>query len=518
MQDTTNSNKRIAKNTVLLYFRMLLTIVVGLYTSRVVLSTLGVSDYGIYNVVGGIVAILAFLNSALASASQRFIAFELGHGNANKLKEIFCASESIHIALAVIIFILAETIGLWFVNTHLNIAEERMTAANWVYQCSIFTFLLTIVSVPYNACIVAHEHMKAFAYVSIIEVTLKLLMVYLLLIVSSDKLIAYSVLLLCVALIIRLIYGIYCKKHFEECTYHFTFNCALYKDMFSFAGWSVIGNLGFAFRDQGSSILLNLFYGTAVNAARGIALQVNGVVINFSNNFMMALNPQVTKQYAAGDINESMRLVYSGCRYSFFLLLIISVPVIINIDYLLSLWLGSVPEYTSGFLILSLTNALINSMAVPLVTALQATGRIKVFQISICIIMLCELPIAYIVLHLGGQPYMAMYPTVFITLVALFARFIILRKIVPAFKLKYFTFAIVCKNIVIGTVCLMFSKCIHDAFKVNFWTFILMSAVAIFITMTIVYFCGLAKHERSKINRKIVTISSDIIHRIHKTI
>ena len=351
------NNKRIAKNTLLLYVRMLFTIIVGLYTSRIVLNTLGVNDYGLYNVVGGIVSMLGFLNSAMTAASQRFISFELGKQNKQKLEEVFSTSVTIHIIIACIIFITAETIGLWFLNTHMNIATSRMTAANWVYQCSIFTFMISVISVPYNACIVAHEHMKTFAYISIIEVSLKLAIVYLLLILSFDKLIIYAVLLLCVSLIIRMIYGIYCKKKFEECTYRFHFNKKLFLEMFSFAGWSIIGNLGFSLKDQGSNVVLNLFCGTAINAARGVALQVNGIISNFSNNFLMALNPQITKQYATGDIPKSIQLVYAGCRYSFYLLSIISIPVMVNLDYILSLWLGIVPPYTKEFLFLTLITA-----------------------------------------------------------------------------------------------------------------------------------------------------------------
>lgn len=281
MENNPSGNKRIAKNTLLLYFRMLLTILVGLYTSRVVLNTLGISDYGVYNIVGGVVTMLAFLNSAMVAASQRFISFELGTGDLEKLKKVFCTSVSIHITLAILILIVAETIGLWFVNAYLNIPLDRMEAANWVYQCSVLTLILTIISVPYNSCIVAHEHMRAFAYVSIVEVILKLAIVYLLLIGDFDKLILYAILIAVVAFIIRIIYGIYCKQNFEECTYHFLFDRKLFKEMFAFAGWSVIGNLGFSLKDQGSNIILNLFGGTTVNAARGIAMQVNGIISNF---------------------------------------------------------------------------------------------------------------------------------------------------------------------------------------------------------------------------------------------
>lgn len=499
MATTAENNKRIAKNTLLLYFRMILIIIVGLYTSRVVLNTLGVSDYGIYNVVGGIVAMLAFLNSAMVAASQRFISFELGTGNMEKLKKVFCTSVSIHIALAVIILLIAETLGLWFVNTHLNIPPERMEAANWVYQCSILTLLLTIVSVPYNSCIVAHEHMKAFAYVSIVEAVLKLLIVYLLLLGDFDKLIFYAILVVVVALIIRIIYGIYCKRNFEECSYRFVFDKQLFKEMFAFAGWSIIGNFGFAFKDQGSNVILNLFFGTAVNAARGIALQVNGIISNFSNNFTMALNPQITKQYAAGDVEASVKLVYAGCRYSFYLLLLIAVPVMINIDYLLQLWLGTVPEYTSQFLMLALIAALIDVMARPLVTALQATGRIKIFQIVICIVVLCELPLAYVILHYGGKPYWAMYPTIFVTFVGLFVRFFILQKMISAYQLHSFVIKIVGRNLLIGIICFFISNFIREYYPQNFISFLITSLLAFILSSFVIHLIGLSKAERNKL-------------------
>lgn len=510
MTDTSANNKRIAKNTMLLYVRMLLTIIVGLYTSRVVLNTLGVNDYGIYNVVGGIVAMLAFLNSAMTAASQRFISFELGTQNLQKLKNVFCTSITIHITIACIIFIIAETLGLWFLNTHMNIPVDRMTAANWVYQCSILTFIITVISVPYNACIVAHEHMKAFAYISIIEVTLKLIIVYLLLILPTDKLIVYAILVLCISLIIRLIYSIYCKKNFKECTYQFKFNKRLFKEMFAFAGWSIIGNLGFSLKDQGSNIILNLFYGTAINAARGVALQVNGIINTFSNNFIMALNPQITKQYAAGHIKESIQLVYAGCRYSFFLLSIISIPIIINLDYLLSLWLGTVPTYTVEFLYFSLIAALINSMAIPLVTAMQATGKIKTFQITICIIMLCELPLAYIILNLGYKPYMAMIPTIIVVTIGLFARFILLKQLIRSYSIKYFTLNIIFKNISITTGCILLATFIQKYFiEKNFFNFILTSLIAFIITIIGIYIFGINSKEKAIIYNKIRTLKNN---------
>lgn len=507
MSSVVENNKRIAKNTLLLYVRMLFTIIVGLYTSRVVLQTLGVDDYGIYNVVGGIVAMLAFLNSAMTAASQRFISFELGTQNSQKLKEVFCTSITIHLIIACIIFIVAETLGLWFLNTHMNIVPDRMIAANWVYQCSILTFMMTVICVPYNACIVAHEHMKAFAYISIVEVGLKLLIVYLLLILSTDKLITYAILVLFVSLIVRVIYGIYCKKNFAECIYHFSFNKSLFNEMFSFAGWSVIGNLGFSLKDQGSNIILNLFCGTAINASRGIALQVNGIISNFSNNFIMALNPQITKQYAAGNIQESIQLVYAGCRYSFFLLAIISIPVMVNLDYLLSLWLGTVPPYTTEFLFLALIAALINSMAIPLVTAMQATGKIRNFQIVICIIMMCELPLTYIILELGYKPYMAMVSSIVVVFIGLFARLLLLKQLVKLYSLRYFVINIVLKNILIIGGCAVLATFVHKYFlEINFVSFVLTTFITFVITVMGIYIFGINSKEKVFVNSKIKNI------------
>lgn len=501
------NNKRIAKNTLLLYVRMLFTIIVGLYTSRVVLNTLGVNDYGLYNVVGGIVAMLGFLNSAMTAASQRFISFELGKQNKQKLEEVFSTSVTIHIIIACIIFITAETVGLWFLNTHMNIATDRMTAANWVYQCSIFTFMISVISVPYNACIVAHEHMKTFAYISIIEVSLKLAIVYLLLILSFDKLIIYAVLVLCVSLMIRMIYGIYCKKKFEECTYRFHFNKKLFLEMFSFAGWSIIGNLGFSLKDQGSNVVLNLFCGTAINAARGVALQVNGIISNFSNNFLMALNPQITKQYATGDIPKSIQLVYAGCRYSFYLLSIISIPVMINLDYILSLWLGIVPPYTKEFLFLTLITALINSMSGSLVTAMQATGRIRNFQIVICIIMMCELPMTYITLKMGYKPYWAVIPSIIVITLGLIARFLLLKQLVKSYSIHYFMLHIVLRNIAIAAGCLILSLYISQYWEGNdFISFIFTSLIAFIITILGIYLGGMTSQERLFISSKIKII------------
>ena len=497
--------KKIAKNTLALYARMMLVIAVGLYTSRVVLQTLGEDDYGVYNVVGGIVVMIGFLNSALTAASQRFISYELGTGRMERLKRVFSTAVSIHVVLAIIIFALAETIGLWFLNTHLNIAAARMEAANWVFHCSVLTLMVSIVSVPYNSCIVAHEHMKAFAFIGILEVALKLAIVYLLLVIQHDKLVTYALLVLCVSLVIRLVFGIYCKRHFEECSYRLTLDRKLFKDMFAFAGWSVVGNFGFSFKDQGSNIIVNLFFGTAVNAARGIAMQVNGVISHFSSNFTMALAPQITKQYAAGNVQESMKLVYLGCRLSFYLMAMIAVPVLVNVDYLLTLWLGFVPRYTSEFLSLCLLAGMVNAMVNPVTTALQATGKIALFQVVVCVVVLCELPFAYILLKLGFKPYAAMWPTVIMAMVALLIRVWLLKRQVPAYSLRYFTFSVFGKNMLLATVAIALSVWIRARMGHDFLSFAGSSVLACAIVCAIFYALGLTRRERTKNKKKIMS-------------
>lgn len=330
MSVKSENNKRIAKNTFLLYFRMLFTMGVSLYTSRVVLNTLGVEDFGIYNVVGGVVVMFSFLNSSLATATQRFLNYEMGQGNALKLEKVFSIALTGHYLIALSVILLAETIGLWFVSTQLEIPAERMHAALWVYQFSILTLAVSIISVPYNAVIIAHERMKVFAYVSIAEVSLKLTVVFLLVYLSFDKLVLYAFLLLVVAVIVRMIYATYCKRNFTECKYRFIFEKDLFAQMFCFSGWMFTGTLSNLFSSQGVNILINMFFGPIQNAARGIAYQIQGTVNAFVTNFMVAVQPQIVKSYSQGNYSYMYKLVFMASRYSFYLLFLLSLPVLLQ--------------------------------------------------------------------------------------------------------------------------------------------------------------------------------------------
>ena len=484
---------------------MLLSMVVSLYTSRVVLNTLGVEDYGIYNVVAGVVVMFSFLNAGMIAASQRFISFELGTKNVERLKDVFTSSVLIHLCIALTIFIIAETLGLWFVNTKLNIENSRLIATNWVYQCSIFSFLMGVISVPYSSCIVAHEKMKAFAYIGLLDVCLKLIIVYILVLIEYDKLKLYSLLVTVVSIVIQIIYIYYCRYNFVECRYRFVFDKKLLREMFVFASWSFIGNLGFSFKDQGSNIILNIFCGTTVNAARGIAYQVSGVINNFSSNFLMALNPQITKAYAKGNILYMTKLISKGCRYSFYLLSIIIIPVFVKIEYLIDLWLVEVPYYTYNFLRLSLIISIINSMANPLVVAIQATGRIRDFQIIIAIVMLLDLPLYFLLLKNNYVPYSVMYISISTSIIGLFIRVWLMSKLIP-YNIKFFFIHIFCKNMILFGLSLLSCFCFNKYISSNYIGLIFSLLLYFIIVVIIFYIFGLDKEEQLFLKNKITTL------------
>ena len=424
------NNKRIAKNTLLLYVRMLFGMLVSLYTSRVILQTLGVEDYGVYNVVGGVISMFTFLNGAMSSATSRYITFEIGKGNMEQLKKVFSTSLQIHAIIALLIVILGETVGLWFLMNELVIPEGRMDAAMWVYQCSVVTAVVTIMSVPYNADIIAHEKMSAFAYISVLEIILKLAIVYLLVVLPFDKLKVYAVLVLMVGLLIRYIYTRYCHKHFEESHYIHRRDKPLLKEMSSFAGWSFWGNLAGILYAQGLNMMLNIFFGPVVNAARGIATQIQGVVQQFVGNFQMALNPQITKTYASGELDKMHSLMFRSARFSFMLLFFLSLPIMLETSYILTLWLGIVPENTVIFARIIIAISLIYTIANPCVIANQATGKVKVYQAVVGGLLLLILPISYIVLKMGAPAYSVFIVHFCVESVAQFARMYMLRNMI----------------------------------------------------------------------------------------
>ena len=430
MSDTSSANKRIAKNTLVLYVRMLFTMGISLFTSRVILQTLGVEDYGISSVVGGVISMFTFINAAMVSSTQRYLNFELVRGDANQLRSVFSTSLEIHALIALAIIVLSETVGLWFLNEKLVIPEARMTAAMWVYQCSILSCAVSIMSTPYNAVIVAHEKMSAFAYISILDVSLKLLVVYLLVVLPFDKLIILAILNLLVQLFIRYIYTLYCHRHFPESYFQFRFNKTLFKEMFGFAGWSFWGNLAAILYTQGLNMMLNIFFGPIVNAARGIAVQVQSAVQQFVGGFQTALNPQITKNYASNNLPQMHSLMFRSARFSFLLLFFLSLPVLMETNFILTLWLKTVPDDAVVFTQIMICISLIYTTANPCVIANQATGKVKIYQMVVGGILLLILPISYVVLKLGAPAYSVFIVHFCIESLAQFSRMYMLRKLI----------------------------------------------------------------------------------------
>lgn len=422
-----SNSKRLIKNTFLLYFRTFTILVLNLYISRIILKVLGIEDFGIYNIVGGIVGMFTILSGSMTTATQRFIAFELGRlKNNSNSQNIFSATLTIHFLLAIIIFIIAESLGLWFLNEKLNIATERLYAANWIYQFSIITFIINIISIPYNALIVAHERMDAFAFISIIEVILKLFAVILLQYINCDKLIYYSLFILIISVIVRFLYGIFCKRSFENCEYRFFIISPLYKSLLRFTGWNFIGASSGVLSNQGINILMNLFFGVIPNAARGIAIQIDNALQSFVVNFSMALNPQITKSYASGDKTYTMKLVNQGGKFCFYLFLVLSIPILLYTPEILKLWLGNYPSYAVIFVRLSLVYILIQTLSQTLYILMLASGDIKKYQIVVGSISLLSFPLTWLSYKIGFPVETCYYVLIFTSVLSLIFRLIIL--------------------------------------------------------------------------------------------
>lgn len=433
----TNNTNRIIKNSLFLYFRMILSLSVTLYTSRVVLNTLGVEDFGIYNVVGGVVTMMAFLSGAMSSATQRFFAFELGKNDTQQLHNIFKMSLNIHWLIIFIVVFLAQTLGLWFINNQLVIPAARLVAANWVFHCALFSFCCTILAVPYNAVIIAHEKMSAFAYISIVDVILKLVVVFFLAAHEGDNLQFYALLLALVSSVILGCYYVYARCQFSVARFSWYWNAELFKILFSYTGWNLFGNLAAVATNQGVNILLNLFFGATVNAARAIAFQVNSAITGFVVSLQMSINPQIIKSYASENHPYMLQLVFSGARYSFFLLFMLAIPFLLQTDVILKAWLGVFPKHAAEFCRLVIIDSLIISLSGTLMTAFQATGNIKKYQMVVGFIILCNLPVSYLFLSLGYDANVTMLISISISTFALFARVILLSAIFSDIKKNF---------------------------------------------------------------------------------
>ena len=507
---TSDNNKRIAKNTLLLYVRMLFTMAVSLFTSRVILNTLGVEDYGINNVVGGIVTMFSVLSGSLSSSISRFITFELGKGNIERLKTIFSTGVNIQLGMSVLIIIIAEAVGIWFLNAKMNIPADRMVAANWVFQCAILTFVLNLLSVPYNAAIIAHEKMSAFAYISVVEVSLKLIIVYMLMISPFDRLETYAVLLLLVGAVIRFIYGYYCKRHFEECTYHFVFDKPVLKEMTGFAGWNFLGNGAYMLNTQGVNILMNLYFGVAVNAARGIATQVDAALKQFVNNFTTAVNPQITKSYAQGDLDYMHKLVCRSAKFSAFLMMFFAVPIILETNTILTIWLKTVPDYAVIFLQWIIISSFMDTvLANSLVTSMFATGKIKRYQIIVTTVGCLVFLLSWIAFKLGFEPQVGYILYFIIYTILLFVRLYLLKDMVKLPVMMYIREVLykLAPVIVVGFAIPGILILTMDA---SWLRLILVCLLSVLVTAASEYFIGLSNKEKDFVAEKIKLVIGKI--------
>lgn len=503
MADTMGNSKRVAKNTVFMFIRMALVLCVGLYTSRVVLSTLGFEDFGIYNLVGSVVVLFSFLQQALNNATYRYLAFEQGKGDFAQLRKTFSMSLNVHLILSGVIFILCEVFGVWFLNSKLVIPDGRMFAANIAFQFSMLSFCASIIRTPYNSSIIAHEQMSFYAYTSIIEVILKLVIVYLLVIFSVDKLILYSFLLFLVALFMLVWYIIRCRSMYTECRYERLWDSKLIKGMMEYSGWSIIVNAVDVGVNQSLVFFFNIFFGVVANAAMGVANQVNAQLMNFLHTFTQSYNPQIIKSYAAGDRNYFIKLLFTSSKISYYMLLAAAVPIMINIDFILRLWLGNPPEGTSLFVIMVISYSLVDAYSAPLWTGVHATGNLKTHQLLMSGIKVLNIPLAYILLKMGLPAWTALALKVVLNVICsivrpLYAKHLYRLPLVDYIKEVWLL--VYCITAIVLPLPIYISSLYDD----SLWRVIIVSISFYICYVPIVYYIGLNARERKVISNLIL--------------
>ena len=503
--DATHSEntKRIAKNTLVLYVRMLFSMLVSLYTSRVILNTLGVEDYGIQNVVGGFVGMFSLITGSLSAAISRFLTFELGTGNKERLSQVFSTSLVVQLSLMVLVVLLLETVGVWFLNAKMVIPDDRLFAANCLLHFSTLSFAVGLMSMPYNATIVSHERMDVFAYIGIADVLVRLLIVCSLAYLPKgfDKLISFAVLTLCASLLFQFVYWCFCRSHFEECRFRLRFEKSLLKQMLGFAGWDFIGASSAVLRDQGGNVILNLFWGPTVNAARGIATSVNTAICGFSGNFMTALNPQITKSYASGDREYTMSLIRRAARFSFYVMLILALPILFNTPYVIRLWLGQVPDHVVLFVRLVIVFSLCETVSNPLVTVMLATGKIRNYQIVVGGLQLLNLPVAYLLLRCGAFPEVVILVAIALSLICLAARLVMLHEMI-ALSIRDFVLKVLCNVLFVSVFACAPAVFATMCYAENFSYFVFSSLLCAMAGSLSAFYVGCNSTERQFIKEK----------------
>lgn len=492
-ENSVDSRKRLVRNTALLYVRMLVTMLIGLYTSRANLWALGVDDYGINNVVGGFVVMFAMVANVMTSSYGRFIAFSLGKGDIEGTRKVFCQAETIQLILSVVVFLLIETVGYWFLMNKLVIPAARYGAAIWVFHISALSFCIGMTQAPYGALINAHEHMNIYAIISMFEAFGKLGVALMIPHVNYDKLIFLAACLFGISLLTRIFYWFYCYYHFEECRFRITFDRPLFKEMFGYSFWNFIGSLVGNFTDHGGNVVLNLFFGPSINAARAVAIQVKMAVGSFSSSFIMAIVPQITKSYASGDSQYLQTLVYKGARFSYYLMLLISLPVILNTQYLIRLWLGQVPDETVLFLRLMLVNSLLGGLTNTIGTARGASGNIRNYSLANNCIKVLALPVAYILFCHGAIPQTI---TIIDTIVVLVSIYISLYLVRDLFSAWDFTHKVLMNVGLVSIVALSLPWLINSVMMETFERFVIITIISIIWSTLVIFFVGCDRAER----------------------
>lgn len=507
MQEYSHNTRRIAKNTLMLYSRMLFSMIVSLYTSRVVINALGVVDYGIYGVVGGFVTMFALISNSLSSAVSRFMTFAIGKSSRTMLNEVFSMSLFIHVLLAVLVVILAETIGVWFVNNRMTIPVDRLHAANWAYQASVLSFVFKLLMISYNALIISHEDMKVFAYIGMLDVTLRLLVVLFVAYIGwhFDKLIIYSILLVVVSISIQAIYYIYCKNNYDACRVNRHLNTNILKEISGFAGWNFIGCSAQLLKDQGVNVLLNIFGGPVLNAARGVATSVNTAVSSFTSGFMTALNPQITKSYASSDFSYMFSLMEKGARFSFYILMMLAFPVILETEFILTIWLKTYPDHTIGFVRLVLLLSLCDILSRPLMTAQLATGKIRNYQIVVGGVLLMNFPLSYCFLKLNFPPEYIYIVAISISLLCLVIRLFFLKRMINLSIRRYLT-QVVCNVLIVSLIAILPPYLMHNNMQYGMPRFLVIGFLSVICSACSIYFVGCTKNERVMIWNRVTSI------------
>lgn len=491
-----SDNKRIAKNTLMLYLRMFLLMAISLYTYRVILKELGIDDYGLYNVIGGIITVFSFVSSALVASTQRYFNVALGKGDDEQYKKIYSMSINIFILFSFVIFVLGETIGIWFIENQLNIPSGREISASWVFQLSLITVLITLLRTSDNASIIAYERMSFYAYISIGEALLKLVIVFLLQVSSGDKLVLYVILYLITTIIINVTYKWYCNSQFDNCRFHITWDKGLFKDLLKFTGWGVLSNGTNVVVLQTENVLINQYFSVAVNAARGTASQVYNAVNLFLINFQTAFKPQLTKTYAAGEMQEHYNLIYKSSKFSFYLMLLLVIPISFNLTPILGLWLVEVPPYTVEFTIYILYCYLIDSIGAPLSISVFANGRIRNLQIASCILYILKLIFAFIVFYYGTVPYIVSISTMVSHLILLFIYMYYSKKCSNVDLSVFFHKVLVPISLVFVTSSIIPFILYHYCSYFNFIYTVLICFVEMVWVCLMILFFGLTKGER----------------------